>query len=92
MKRSILLLFLLLFTVVGNTQKISYVNGTYVDERGASFTGTYTQKYESGITKAEFNGNKRMEMQYTNGEKTGTWKMWNETGLLISERKYTVGS
>jgi antitoxin component YwqK of YwqJK toxin-antitoxin module len=33
-----------------------------------------------------------MEMQYNNGEKTGTWKMWNESGELISERKYTAGT
>jgi len=54
MKSAILIFFLLIGSVAGNTQNINLLNGKYVDQNGTVFSGTYNQKYENGMIKAEF--------------------------------------
>jgi len=36
------------------------------------------------------NGIMRYEMHYHEGEKIGTWFMWDEKGKLISEKNYST--
>lgn len=107
MKRNLLLIALLLVSVIGNTQKVSYVNGAYVTESGSAYTGTFTEKFESGNTKAEFNiikgqpegyavfyyenGSKMEAGSYLAGKRNGMWESWNISGVKVSEATYALG-
>jgi antitoxin component YwqK of YwqJK toxin-antitoxin module len=44
--------------------------------------------YRNGKKHWDDNGTLRFEMHYTNGEKTGLWKMFDESGKLVSEVKH----
>jgi antitoxin component YwqK of YwqJK toxin-antitoxin module len=37
-------------------------------------------------------GNKRFEMNYSNGEKTGTWTNWDENGVVLNTKNYSISN
>lgn len=65
------------------SKTILYLNGKVQYEyevEGHVFQGRFSSYYESGKL--------RMKGQFFNNQKTGLWRVWDEKGLLRSERKY----
>src|SRR5215213_3424787 len=85
MKPSLLLLFLFIAAMACAKEKktILYSNGRVQYEyemEGHFFDGKFSSYYE--------NGKLRMKGQFLRNLKSGSWRVWDEKGLLRSERNY----
>ena len=81
-----LLLHLLIFSIVVNARErktVYYSSGKLQYEyetEGSLFDGKFSSYYETGRL--------RMKGQFHTNQKTGVWRVWDEKGLLRSERNY----
>jgi hypothetical protein len=85
MKFTFLLPLLLLSIIVNAREKktVYYPNGKVQYEyetEGHLFDGKFSSYYETGRL--------RMKGQFSGNQKTGLWRVWDEKGLLRSERNY----
>ena len=64
---------------------VYYPNGKVQYEyemEGHLFDGRFTSYFETGKL--------RIKGQFINNQKSGLWRVWDEKGLLRSERNYTI--
>ena len=83
MKRIISILFLTVISLALSAQKRVFVDKTlkYIyEKKNGIFDGEYKSLYSNGKTKAEG--------KFKDNMRTGTWKVYDSTGVLKMQREY----
>ena len=96
--------FLIVAGAVSSAQVIIDEKGLYHNEDNELYTGTYIEFYPNGNKRIELSlnqgiihgpvtlyfesGERKKIRSYSNGEKTGLWKMFDEIGNLVSGVKH----
>ena len=102
--KKILIIGLLFFSYIANSQIVEGEDGLYYDENNEIFTGEYIENFEKGKLKLKMyilngkldgnveyffkDGSKKEIRAYDNGLMHGTWITWSEKGIKIAEANY----
>jgi antitoxin component YwqK of YwqJK toxin-antitoxin module len=103
MKKVLVSIIIILFSITAFTQEFKYENGLYY-KKGMLYTGTHTEYHGNGKLSIELNvrnglehgnvdfyfetGAKKEHREFNDGKKTGIWVIWDENGAKVAEASY----